>query len=183
MKALHTMRARAGMQPISVVAPYLPTALHRKRDAARREIGRIFAGIIAKRRASGERGNDILQTFIDGRYARVNGGRELTEAEITGLLIAALFAGMHTSTITSSWTGIFLAANRSAWDACVDEQRRIVAEYGARASASAACRCQGACSHHVTIGAANARCQASVLVRPATRTWGHVCGRCTMPAA
>lgn len=118
------------MQPISVIAPYLPTQLHRQRDAARKEIGRIFAGIIAKRRASGVKENDILQTFIDGRYKRVNGGRALTEGEITGMLIAALFAGMHTSTITSSWTGIFLASHRKAWDACVAEQRRIVAEHG-----------------------------------------------------
>lgn len=118
------------MQPISVIAPYLPTRLHRKRDAARREIGRIFASIIAKRRASGVKEADILQTFIDGRYQRAYGGRALTESEITGLLIAALFAGMHTSTITSSWTGIFLAAHRASWDACVAEQRAVVAEHG-----------------------------------------------------
>jgi sterol 14alpha-demethylase len=118
------------MQPISVVAPYLPTKVHRQRDLARKEIGRIFASIIAKRRASGLKENDILQTFIDGRYQRVNNGRPLTESEITGLLIAALFAGMHTSTITSSWTGIFLASHRNAWDACVEEQRQIIAEHG-----------------------------------------------------
>lgn len=38
----------------------------------------------------------------------VEGGRQLTEEEITGLLIAVLFAGQHTSSITSSWTGIFM---------------------------------------------------------------------------
>lgn len=118
------------MQPISVFAPYLPIPLHRKRDKARKKIGAIFKDIISKRRQSGIKGNDILQTFIDGRYERSYGGRALTESEITGLLIAALFAGMHTSTITSSWTGIFLAANREAWDACVEEQRKIIAEHG-----------------------------------------------------
>lgn len=40
------------------------------------------------------------------------GGRQLTEEEITGLLIAVLFAGQHTSSITTSWTGIFMAANK-----------------------------------------------------------------------
>lgn len=118
------------MQPISVLAPYLPTTLHRKRDAARLKIGEIFKDIISKRRASGVKGNDILQTFIDGKYERAYGGRPLTESEITGLLIAALFAGMHTSTITSAWTGLFLSAHRASWDACVEEQRRIVAEHG-----------------------------------------------------
>ena len=119
-----------GMQPISVMAPYLPIELHRKRDEARKKIGAIFKEIISKRRQSGIKGNDILQTFIDGRYERSYGGRALTESEITGLLIAALFAGMHTSTITSSWTGIFLASNRQAWDACVEEQQKIIAEHG-----------------------------------------------------
>lgn len=118
------------MQPISVMAPYLPIELHRKRDQARKKIGAIFKDIIHKRRESGVKGNDILQTFIDGRYERSYGGRPLNESEITGLLIAALFAGMHTSTITSSWTGIFLTANREAWDACVEEQRKIIAEHG-----------------------------------------------------
>ena len=118
------------MQPISVVAPYLPTALHRRRDAARKQIGQIFSTVVAQRRANGARESDILQTLIDGRYKRVNGGRALTESEITGMLIAALFAGMHTSTITSSWTGIFLAAHRGAFDACVQEQRRLVQEHG-----------------------------------------------------
>jgi Cytochrome P450 len=129
-RVLEQICDHAGMQPISVLAPYLPTKLHRQRDEARKQIGAIFKDIIQKRRASGVKGNDILQTFIDGRYERAYGGRPLNESEITGLLIAALFAGMHTSTITSSWTGLFLASNRTAWDACVEEQKRIIAEHG-----------------------------------------------------
>ena len=31
-----------------------------------------------------------------------------TDGEITGMLIAVLFAGQHTSSITSSWTGYLL---------------------------------------------------------------------------
>jgi sterol 14-demethylase len=38
-------------------------------------------------------------------YQNVNGGRASNEEEITGLLIAVLFAGQHTSSITSAWTG------------------------------------------------------------------------------
>jgi len=51
----------------------------------------------------------------------VEGGRQLTEEEITGLLIAVLFAGQHTSSITSSWTGIFMidskVGGRGGWGA------------------------------------------------------------------
>ena len=43
------------------------------------------------------------------RYSpAVNGGRELSEEEITGMLIAVLFAGQHTSSITSTWTTLEL---------------------------------------------------------------------------
>ena len=51
----------------------------------------------------------MLQQFCAATYSQhVGGGRQLTEEEITGLLIAVLFAGQHTSSITSSWTGLFM---------------------------------------------------------------------------
>ncbi len=56
---------------------------------------------------------DCALTLGVPRYSQhVLGGRQLTEEEITGLLIAVLFAGQHTSSITTSWTGIFMAANK-----------------------------------------------------------------------
>lgn len=50
----------------------------------------------------------LPQAFIDARYK--NPDRPTTDEEITGLLIAALFAGQHTSSITSTWTGFYLHA-------------------------------------------------------------------------
>ncbi|PHT47915.1 hypothetical protein CQW23_12123 [Capsicum baccatum] len=52
--------------------------------------------------------NDMLQCFINSKY---KDGRPITEGEITGLVIAALFAGQHTSSITSTWTGAYLLCN------------------------------------------------------------------------
>lgn len=72
---------------------------------AREQLKNIFAPIIRKRRETGAVEEDVLQSFIEARYRNVDGGRSLTEDEITGLLIAVLFAGQHTSSITSSWTG------------------------------------------------------------------------------
>jgi cytochrome P450 len=72
---------------------------------AREALKGIFAPIIRKRRETGVVEEDVLQSFIEARYRHVDGGRPLTEDEITGLLIAVLFAGQHTSSITSSWTG------------------------------------------------------------------------------
>lgn len=74
--------------------------------SARKEIAEIFARVIKERKASGKSEPDMLQAFMDSKYRSL--GRGTTEEECTGLLIAALFAGQHTSSITSTWTGTYL---------------------------------------------------------------------------
>ena len=128
-----------GMQPISVLFPHLPIEAHRKRDAARKEMSKVFAEVIEKRRAAvaagGEKEVDILQAFIDAKYSNVNGGRRSTDEEIVGMLIAGLFAGQHTSSVTSSWTSLYLHSKENR-DRCLppvlDEQLRLMAEHGDR---------------------------------------------------
>ena len=68
------------------------------------------------------------QAFIDARY---KDGRTLTEDQITGMLIAVLFAGQHTSSITSTWTGLFLMADKTWYKKCCDEQLAVRAKNGA----------------------------------------------------
>lgn len=75
-------------------------------DRARKELAGIFSAIIRARKASGKSEPDMLQAFMDSKYRSL--GRSTTEEECTGLLIAALFAGQHTSSITSTWTGAYL---------------------------------------------------------------------------
>ncbi|GFR40145.1 hypothetical protein Agub_g701 [Astrephomene gubernaculifera] len=124
-----------GMVPLSVFFPYLPIEPHKKRDRCRKALSEIFAKIIQNRRTSGRREEDVLQQFIDARYQNVNGGRALTEEEITGLLIAVLFAGQHTSSITTSWSAIFMAASKDkGWLPAAEEQKAIVAKHGAELS-------------------------------------------------
>ncbi|KAL6771334.1 CYP51G1 [Auxenochlorella protothecoides x Auxenochlorella symbiontica] len=120
-----------GMRPLSVLFPYLPTAYHRKRDAARAALSDIFKSIIAARRASGVSEDDVLQALIDSRYKKVYDGRATTDQEIVGLLIALLFAGQHTSSITSTWTGLYMmAGDQKYYKAAEEEQRRVIAEHG-----------------------------------------------------
>ncbi|XP_002982721.2 obtusifoliol 14-alpha demethylase [Selaginella moellendorffii] len=117
-----------GMQPISVLFPYLPIPAHRRRDRARKELASVFAKIIGNRKISGRSEMDMLQVFIDSKYRAT--GRSTTEDEITGLLIAALFAGQHTSSITSTWTGAYLLTYKNYWDSAVEEQRNVMAKIG-----------------------------------------------------
>jgi sterol 14-demethylase len=102
----------AGLTPLSVIAPYLPTPAHRARDHAHSEMVALFSKVINARRAAGkapEGSVDMLQKLIDAEYKE---GGKLPANEIAGLLIAALFAGQHTSSITSSWTLMFLLEDR-----------------------------------------------------------------------
>ncbi|KAK4402563.1 Sterol 14-demethylase [Sesamum angolense] len=116
-----------GMLPISVIFPYLPIPAHRRRDQARKKLADIFANIITSRKQTGKTQNDLLQCFIDSKY---KDGRSTTESEVTGLLIAALFAGQHTSSITSTWSGAYLLRNPKFMSAVVDEQKNIMQKHG-----------------------------------------------------
>ncbi|KAL0365629.1 UNVERIFIED_CONTAM: Sterol 14-demethylase [Sesamum angustifolium] len=115
------------MLPISVIFPYLPIPAHRRRDQARKKLAEIFANIIASRKQTGKTQNDLLQCFIDSKY---KDGRPTTEAEVTGLLIAALFAGQHTSSITSTWSGAYLLRNPKYMSAVLDEQKNLMQKHG-----------------------------------------------------
>ncbi|GLT74728.1 hypothetical protein SLA2020_465110 [Shorea laevis] len=116
-----------GMLPISVIFPYLPIPAHRRRDRARKKLAEIFTNIIASRKQASKSENDMLQCFIDSRY---KDGRPTTEAEVTGLLIAALFAGQHTSSITSAWTGAYLLRHKEYLSAVLEEQKHLMEKHG-----------------------------------------------------
>eukprot|EP00244_Chara_vulgaris_P006008 TRINITY_DN23035_c0_g1_i1.p1 TRINITY_DN23035_c0_g1~~TRINITY_DN23035_c0_g1_i1.p1 ORF type:complete len:508 (-),score=80.12 TRINITY_DN23035_c0_g1_i1:9-1532(-) len=117
-----------GMLPISFFFPYLPIPAHKKRDEANKELRRLFSTVIANRRAAAISENDLLQVFIDATYK--SSGRHLTDGEITGLLIAALFAGQHTSSVTSLWVSAHLCSEPKWLAQVVEEQKRIIAEHG-----------------------------------------------------
>ncbi|KAE9454745.1 hypothetical protein C3L33_13291, partial [Rhododendron williamsianum] len=116
-----------GMLPVSIIFPHLPIPAHRRRDQARQKLAGIFAKIIAARKRTGKSENDMLQTFMDSRY---KDGRQTTESEVTGLLIAALFAGLNTSSITAAWTGAYLLSNKKYLASVLDEQRNLVKKHG-----------------------------------------------------
>jgi sterol 14-demethylase len=90
------------------IHPYLPIPAFRRRDRARARLGEMVSEIVEKRKRSGYRGEDFLQTLIDAAYSD---GSKLSDHEITGMLVAAMFAGHHTSSVTTAWTLIELLRN------------------------------------------------------------------------
>jgi sterol 14-demethylase len=117
-----------GVTPLSFFFPGAPTAAHRCRDKARLEMVKIFSKVINDRREAKADSNervDILQVFIDLKY---KDGSVLSDEEIVGLLIALLFAGQHTSSITSTWTAFFLIFNKQCQEKVLNEQKSVVGD-------------------------------------------------------
>ena len=116
-----------GVQPISVFWPSAPIEAHRKRDAARKEMVRLFSKVIEERRKNPSKsdGTDILSLFMDIKY---KDGTPIDAEQVTGLLIALLFAGQHTSCITSTWTSLFIANDKTLVNRVLDEQSTILKE-------------------------------------------------------
>jgi len=94
-----------GCTPISFFAPHLPIPAHINRDKARNAMVKVFKKIIEDRRRDGRVEKDVLQIFMDAKF---KDGTSPTVEIVTGLMICLLFAGQHTSSVTSSWTGLFL---------------------------------------------------------------------------
>ena len=97
-----------GITPAAYIHPHLPLPAFRKRDRARVRLVEMITGIVAERRKSGREGEDFLQTLMDANY---QSGEPLSEHEITGMLLAAMFAGHHTSSVTTAWCMLELLRN------------------------------------------------------------------------
>eukprot|EP00980_Cylindrotheca_fusiformis_P026064 scaffold15305_cov126-Cylindrotheca_fusiformis.AAC.2 len=114
-----------GLTPLTVLWNKAPTPEHRRRDRARKELVELFGKVIKERRENKGRndGSDILSLFMDMKY---KDGTPATDEEVTGLLIALLFAGQHTSCTTSTWTMLLLLHNPTVLDRVIKEQNAIV---------------------------------------------------------
>jgi len=96
--------------PLAFLSARLPIPSFRRRDEARTRLARMISAIVSERRKSGKEGEDFLQTLMEARYPD---GKTNTDEEITGLLLAAIFAGHHTSSVTAAWTLVELLQNPS----------------------------------------------------------------------
>lgn len=89
-----------GVSPLAYHFPYLPIPKFRRRDRARKRLQALVGDIVRKRRAQRDKPTDMFQSLIDMAY---QDGSKLSDNEITGMLIGAIFAGHHTSSGTAAW--------------------------------------------------------------------------------
>jgi sterol 14-demethylase len=112
-----------GLQAIAFVDPYMQQPIFEARDKARARLQELIGGIIAERRANADtQYGDALETFMAGTYAD---GSYLSDNEITGLVIATMFAGHHTSSGTAAWTAVELARNPQYTGEILDELNEL----------------------------------------------------------
>eukprot|EP01082_Thalassiosira_pseudonana_P013748 g12135.t1 g12135 contig6:1290334-1292027(+) len=115
-----------GLTPLTVFFPNAPTKSHMKRNAARAKMVELFSKVIKNRRDNPDvqhsDGTDILSIFMDVKY---KDGSNITDEQVTGLLIALLFAGQHTSCITSTWTSLFILNNPAILKRIIAEQNDV----------------------------------------------------------
>ena len=116
-----------GFTPLNFLFPNLPLESYRKRDRAHEKLSQFYVNIIKKRRAakdddvrclvcSGQQcltmclqqETDMIAALMQQAY---RDGRPLHDTEMAHIMIALLMAGQHTSSTTSSWTLLHLAAN------------------------------------------------------------------------
>eukprot|EP00752_Nemacystus_decipiens_P012523 g11091.t1 len=118
-----------GMTPLSLFLPNAPVPAHIRRDKARKELVALLSDVIKSRRAetvSGaatEESTDLLQVFVDMKY---KDGSVNTDDQIVGLLIAVLFIGQHTTSITATWTTLLAIRDSEMPARLMEEQRRVL---------------------------------------------------------
>ncbi|KAM0911076.1 hypothetical protein ACQ4PT_013733 [Festuca glaucescens] len=118
-----------GLHLFSFFFPYLPIPSHKQRDKARTKLGEMFGNIVRSRKNSSHIGVDVLQNFIDSQY---KDEYSMSDDEITGLLIALLFGGHHSSSNTATWTGACLLSHEKYLVAAIEEQKEVMGQYGER---------------------------------------------------
>ncbi len=107
---------------LTFLLPRLPLPSARRRDRARTRMAALISRIVADRRARGVEAEDFLQSLMSARYPD---GRVLGDDQITGLLLATVFAGQHTSAVLASWTGVLLLEHSAHLTRVLEEQREV----------------------------------------------------------
>ncbi len=92
---------------------------------ASRKLDRMLYGEIDRRRAAGERGEDVLSLLLD---AEDQDGQRLSDGQIRDEMMTLLFAGHDTTTSTVSFMFYELARHPHLADALLAEQHRSMAK-------------------------------------------------------
>jgi cytochrome P450 len=104
----------------------------------RGELAAIIAGEVARRRTSGDYGEDILSMLLQARH---EDGRALDEPELFGHMFSLLVAGHETAATALAWAMWFVLRDSQIHERLITELRALPAgPDGPSAEAIVACR-------------------------------------------
>lgn len=116
----------AGINPLTFFFPsltFLPGS--KERDQAKEKIFSIFKELIQLRRKNPGDYGDTLELLMNGYY---KSGEKLPDDHICGILLGGLFAGEHTSSVTSTWTLLNILKNPDIKKEILEEQENILGD-------------------------------------------------------
>lgn len=114
-----------GFQPINFMLPWFPLPQNRRRDIGQRKMTQIYTDIINARRAQGGKkdSEDMIWNLMNSTY---KDGRPVPDTEIAHMMIGLLMAGQHSSSVTSSWIMLHLAAQPAIMEELYEEQLQML---------------------------------------------------------
>lgn len=116
------------ISPQAVVDAHSESEVFARRDEARARLQEMLIESVRERRRSGAPQADMLQTFLEARYAD---GSQLADEQVPGMIVWIMFAGFHTSSNTASWVSVELARHREHQPAIAAEAEAVYAGSGA----------------------------------------------------
>ena len=114
-----------GFQPINFMLPWFPLPQNRRRDIGQKKMTKIYTEIINARRAAGDKkdSEDMIWSLMHSKY---KDGTPVPDTEIAHMMIGLLMAGQHSSSVTSSWILLHLAAQPQIMEELYEEQLRVL---------------------------------------------------------
>ena len=114
-----------GFQPINFMLPWFPLPQNRRRDIGQKKMTKIYTDIINTRRAAGDNrdSEDMIWSLMHSKY---KDGTPVPDTEIAHMMIGLLMAGQHSSSVTSSWIMLHLAAQPEMMEELYEEQLRVL---------------------------------------------------------
>jgi sterol 14-demethylase len=115
-----------GTDAFAYVNPYLPLPSFRTRDRARARLVELVSAIIARRERERRATGDLLHALV--RLRKPDGSPRYDADQITGMFIAMMFAGHHTTSGTAAWTLIEMLRHPEVLAGVVSELDALYAD-------------------------------------------------------
>lgn len=113
-----------GFSPINFTFHWAPLPWNNRRDHAQRTVAKLYMDTIKRRRARGETGaQDMMFHLMNSTYKN---GVKVPDHEVAHMMIALLMAGQHSSSSTSAWITLLLAARPDIMEDLYQEQVNVL---------------------------------------------------------